>query len=195
MAAEAAARVGVDDAGIPYIIPSPTECDACPCCADVCELPACRSCKEKRQRLHSERWQACTTTTFTQCQVRRHNHTGSAWIVSGGLVFDITDYLDSHPGGKRSILRNAGGRDCKEDMDFHSKNALRLMRKYQIGRLEPSACRRGNLTPKRAGYAGAPATPPVTQPSSPASPWMVRQQYSSPSDECPHDTGGACVIC
>eukprot|EP00816_Leptocylindrus_hargravesii_P011551 CAMPEP_0196808404 /NCGR_PEP_ID=MMETSP1362-20130617/8389_1 /TAXON_ID=163516 /ORGANISM="Leptocylindrus danicus, Strain CCMP1856" /LENGTH=303 /DNA_ID=CAMNT_0042182733 /DNA_START=367 /DNA_END=1278 /DNA_ORIENTATION=+ len=71
---------------------------------------------------------------YTICQVRRHNSKKSAWLVADGCIYDATAYIKWHPGGERSILRYSGGvKDCKEDLDFHSKNAQRLWKKFQIG--------------------------------------------------------------
>lgn len=74
-------------------------------------------------------------STYTLCEVRRRNMTGACWIVCKGVVYDVTAALETHSGGKRSILRNAGGRDCTEDFLFHSKAAKKQWRKYEIGSL------------------------------------------------------------
>ena len=72
--------------------------------------------------------------TYTMCQVRRHDTKESAWLVAGGRIYDATQYVHRHPGGERSILKYAGGvKDCTEDMNFHSKNAIRLWKRFEIG--------------------------------------------------------------
>lgn len=73
--------------------------------------------------------------SYTLCEVRRRKLTGACWIVSQGSVYDVTGALEDHPGGKRSVLRNAGGRDCEEDFFFHSKVAKKQWRQYRIGSL------------------------------------------------------------
>lgn len=78
-------------------------------------------------------------SSYTPCEVRRRNLTGACWIVSQGSVYDVTAALADHPGGKRSVLRNAGGRDCAEDFHFHSRAAKKQWRQYRIGGLV--ACR------------------------------------------------------
>ena len=75
--------------------------------------------------------------SYTLCEVRRRRLTGACWIVSQGSVYDVTGALEDHPGGKRSVLRNAGGRDCEEDFFFHSKAAKKQWRQYRIGSLVP----------------------------------------------------------
>lgn len=75
--------------------------------------------------------------SYTLCEVRRRRLTGACWVVAKGSVYDVTGALEDHPGGKRSVLRNAGGRDCEEDFFFHSKVAKKQWRQYRIGSLVP----------------------------------------------------------
>ncbi len=51
-------------------------------------------------------------------------------------VYDVTDYVDFHPGGD-AILRNAGG-DCTEGFygPQHPPTTQDLLREYYIGPLE-----------------------------------------------------------
>jgi cytochrome b involved in lipid metabolism len=44
---------------------------------------------------------------FTKEEVAKHNTASDAWIIVKEKVYDVTDYVDSHPGGE-AILRNAG---------------------------------------------------------------------------------------
>ncbi|KAF5015759.1 hypothetical protein F66182_12791, partial [Fusarium sp. NRRL 66182] len=48
--------------------------------------------------------------------VAKHNSKESCWIAVRDKVYDITDFLDEHPGGARVILKCAG-RDATEDYD------------------------------------------------------------------------------
>src|SRR4051812_8929282 len=60
--------------------------------------------------------------------VGRHNTEASAYVVYDGLVYDITDFLQRHPGGK-SILAAALGTDVTETLDsFHDLHVSRLIR-------------------------------------------------------------------
>ena len=123
-------------------------CDACPFCADICSNPLCKVCERKSQNQSEKvRREAnrCTNaskhyknTSFTPCQIRRHDHPESAWLVCGTDIYDATKYIAYHPGGDRSILRRAGGfKDCTEDMNFHSKRAIKLWKGYRIGTVRP----------------------------------------------------------
>ncbi|KEH27869.1 cytochrome b5-like heme/steroid-binding domain protein [Medicago truncatula] len=55
-------------------------------------------------------------------------------------VYDVTQYLDDHPGGDDVIL-DATGRDATEDFEDagHSKSARELMEKYYIGEFDTSS--------------------------------------------------------
>mmetsp|Transcript_19866 Transcript_19866/g.27724 ORF Transcript_19866/g.27724 Transcript_19866/m.27724 type:complete len:218 (+) Transcript_19866:126-779(+) len=78
------------------------------------------------------------STIYTMEHVSKHNCASSCWLVSHGIVYDATQFLDLHPAGRTSILRR-GGVDATRDFDFHSSSAQRIWKKYRIGRLK-SAC-------------------------------------------------------
>lgn len=43
-----------------------------------------------------------------QSEVAKHNSRRSCWVVIGGIVYDLTSYLEWHPGGAKVILQYAG---------------------------------------------------------------------------------------
>ena len=115
---------------------SPSElCDACPFCFDCCADPRCARCAIWRHRPRPKGRRG--EDLFTLCEVRRHCTAESCWLVVGAGVYDVTAFLPRHPAGAQSILRNSGGRDCTEDMGFHSARAQKLWRQHRIGTLEP----------------------------------------------------------
>ncbi|KAJ5662847.1 hypothetical protein N7507_003578 [Penicillium longicatenatum] len=49
-------------------------------------------------------------------EVAKHNTRESCWVVLYGKVYDVTDFLSSHPGGAKIILKLAG-KDATEEYD------------------------------------------------------------------------------
>lgn len=46
---------------------------------------------------------------FTLEEVAVHNKPDDVWVIIDGKVYDITAFVDEHPGGPDNILQNAGG--------------------------------------------------------------------------------------
>jgi len=69
-------------------------------------------------------------------EVKKHNAAGSSWLVIHNKVFDVTKFLDEHPGGEEVLLEQAGG-DATENFEDvgHSSDARELMMTYLIGEL------------------------------------------------------------
>jgi cytochrome b involved in lipid metabolism len=121
-------------------------CDACPLCDDVCDNPKCSSCQEKSSKdLHhlpaASSPHQQQQRFFTLCQVRRHNHEGSAWIVAGKAVYDVTSYLDRHPAGSACILSVAGGQqNVMHSLKRHKRYAQKKWETFRIGTLKKCDC-------------------------------------------------------
>ncbi|KAI8437893.1 hypothetical protein MSG28_010575 [Choristoneura fumiferana] len=75
---------------------------------------------------------------FTRAEVAARNSKEDAVFVIHNHVYDVTPFLDEHPGGHEVLLRAAGA-DASEDFDDigHSLDAKELMKKYQIGEVVP----------------------------------------------------------
>ena len=48
------------------------------------------------------------TSTYTMAQVKTHNSTKSCWAVVSGKVYDLTAWINNHPGGPGPILSLCG---------------------------------------------------------------------------------------
>ena len=46
---------------------------------------------------------------FSMIDVAKHNNENDCWIVIDGKVYDVTNYIESHPGGK--VMANFCGQD------------------------------------------------------------------------------------
>lgn len=74
--------------------------------------------------------------TFTMAEVAQHKGPSSFWFVIQDVVYDVSNFLDDHPGG-RDIIKWNSGTDATENFvkNGHSPNAKKMMTKYVIGEL------------------------------------------------------------
>lgn len=45
---------------------------------------------------------------LTAGEIAKHNSRQSCWVVIEGHAYDLTEFLDKHPGGAAIIIRYAG---------------------------------------------------------------------------------------
>ena len=76
--------------------------------------------------------------SFSMDEVRTHNTAESAWVVLNRKVYDITPFLESHPGGKQILLRYAGRNATAPFNRLHSKTAKLSVGDYFIGNCHPN---------------------------------------------------------
>ncbi|KAI8814746.1 microsomal cytochrome b5 [Cladochytrium replicatum] len=77
--------------------------------------------------------------TFEWADITAHNKRKDIWLVIEGKVYDITKFLDEHPGGEEVLLEQGGG-DATEAFEEigHSDDARDLLKGYLIGELKAS---------------------------------------------------------
>ncbi|KAG9972374.1 hypothetical protein KCU78_g23379, partial [Aureobasidium melanogenum] len=78
-----------------------------------------------------------TLPTIPQADVASHNSAKSCYVTVGTKVYDITPFLEDHPGGGDLIVEY-GGKDVKDIMDdtashFHSESAWEILDDYLVG--------------------------------------------------------------
>ena len=79
--------------------------------------------------------------TFSLEEVAEHTiakgEDKSIWIVIHDRVYDVTKFLDEHPGGKAIMIVNAGidSTEVFEDVG-HSSDAREMLKEYLIGELQ-----------------------------------------------------------
>lgn len=66
--------------------------------------------------------------TFNEEEIEKHNSADDCWVVVDGEVYDVTKFLDEHPGGKKILLKEAGKDASKVFHKFH--DAAAVLRKY-----------------------------------------------------------------
>jgi len=78
-----------------------------------------------------------TLPTYLYSELASHNSEKSCWVTIGTRVFDVTDFVDSHPGGGELVLEY-GGKDVTEilkdeDSHTHSDAAYEVLEDSFIG--------------------------------------------------------------
>lgn len=74
--------------------------------------------------------------TVTLEEVKKHNGRESLWFVIHNKVYDVTKFMDEHPGGEEVLLEQAGknASEIFEDVS-HSADAKDMMKNYLVGEL------------------------------------------------------------
>ncbi|KAL6260681.1 hypothetical protein P5V15_008204 [Pogonomyrmex californicus] len=79
---------------------------------------------------------AKTERLFTRAEVAKHTDSKETWIIIHNNVYDVTTFLNEHPGGEEVLLEQKG-QDATEPFEDigHSSDARTLMESYKIGEL------------------------------------------------------------
>ncbi|XP_035508410.1 cytochrome b5 [Morone saxatilis] len=75
-------------------------------------------------------------TYYTLEEVRVHNICNDTWLIIHDKIYDITTFLEEHPGGEEVLLEQAGA-DATESFEDvgHSTDAREMLQQYFIGEL------------------------------------------------------------
>uniref|UniRef100_A0AAR2L5V3 Cytochrome b5 heme-binding domain-containing protein n=1 Tax=Pygocentrus nattereri TaxID=42514 RepID=A0AAR2L5V3_PYGNA len=73
---------------------------------------------------------------YTLEEVQAHNMSKDTWLIIHDKVYDITTFLEEHPGGEEVLLEQAGT-DATESFEDvgHSTDAREMLQQYYIGEL------------------------------------------------------------
>ncbi|XP_076255649.1 cytochrome b5 isoform X2 [Rhynchophorus ferrugineus] len=76
---------------------------------------------------------------FSFEEIKKYNDKKCTWIVINNDVYDVTPFLDQHPGGEEVLLEQAG-KDATEAFEDvgHSSDAREKMKSFQVGTLVAS---------------------------------------------------------
>jgi len=81
--------------------------------------------------------------TYTEEEIAKHNREDDCWFILEGKVYDVTTFMDIHPGGKRALM-NFAGKDASANIEFHSPIMMKQAKLFYVGNLEgykqPSSC-------------------------------------------------------
>ncbi|CAH0767127.1 unnamed protein product [Diatraea saccharalis] len=78
---------------------------------------------------------AAEVKKFTRKEIAETGKPATRFIIHN-YVYDVSKFLDEHPGG-HEVLVDVAGKDASENFDDigHSIDAKELMKKYRIGEL------------------------------------------------------------
>eukprot|EP00544_Gedaniella_sp_CCMP2646_P003650 CAMPEP_0202494032 /NCGR_PEP_ID=MMETSP1361-20130828/10479_1 /ASSEMBLY_ACC=CAM_ASM_000849 /TAXON_ID=210615 /ORGANISM="Staurosira complex sp., Strain CCMP2646" /LENGTH=136 /DNA_ID=CAMNT_0049124423 /DNA_START=37 /DNA_END=447 /DNA_ORIENTATION=+ len=101
---------------------------------------------------------------FTLEEISKHNTQGSCWLIIGNLsnggpkVYDVTKYLDDHPGGAEVML-DVAGQDADEFFEDigHSNDARKELTKHYIGeyKIDPAVLAKMKADAEKAATASS----------------------------------------
>uniref|UniRef100_A0A8C2S3V6 Cytochrome b5 n=1 Tax=Capra hircus TaxID=9925 RepID=A0A8C2S3V6_CAPHI len=80
-----------------------------------------------------------TSVTYYRLEeVAKRNSSKDIWLVIHGRVYDVSRFLDEHPGGEEVLMEQAGG-DATESFEDvgHSSDAREMLKQYYIGDVHP----------------------------------------------------------
>ena len=77
---------------------------------------------------------------------RAQAESGRIIVSAHGVVYDVTSFVDDHPGGTFAILSHAG-EESTADFDFHTRSAQKSWTGFAIGRMERTGLLRWLLGP------------------------------------------------
>ncbi|PWA77854.1 cytochrome b5 type 06 [Artemisia annua] len=74
---------------------------------------------------------------YTLQQVAEHNDPKDCWLIIDGKVYDVTKFLEDHPGGD-DVLLSATGKDATDDFEDvgHSSTAKAMMDEFYVGDID-----------------------------------------------------------
>ncbi|CCK71989.1 Cyb5p KNAG_0I02040 [Huiozyma naganishii CBS 8797] len=77
---------------------------------------------------------------YTYEDVAQHSTSEDAWIVIDNRVYEVTKFLDEHPGGEEILLEMAGADATTNFLDIgHSDDAMKILKTRYIGDIDPSS--------------------------------------------------------
>ena len=94
--------------------------------------------------------------------VAKHTSPESCWVILYGNVYDVTEFLPSHPGGSKIILKLAG-KDATEEYDpIHPPGTLEenLKPEAKLGRVNPDSLARQSAGKETDGAKKESSGPP-----------------------------------
>ena len=82
-----------------------------------------------------------TNLPLTLDEVKKHNSAGDCWSIIDGNVYDLTNWVESHPGGKERITAICGKDGTSSFLGKHSNSnsAKSQLTRFELGKLAAAA--------------------------------------------------------
>ena len=82
-----------------------------------------------------------TNLPLTSDEVKKHNSANDCWSIIDGVVYDLTNWVDSHPGGSSRITAICGKDGTSNFLGQHnnSNSAKSRLKGFELGKLEAVA--------------------------------------------------------
>eukprot|EP00009_Paramoeba_aestuarina_P005392 CAMPEP_0201509360 /NCGR_PEP_ID=MMETSP0161_2-20130828/2435_1 /ASSEMBLY_ACC=CAM_ASM_000251 /TAXON_ID=180227 /ORGANISM="Neoparamoeba aestuarina, Strain SoJaBio B1-5/56/2" /LENGTH=127 /DNA_ID=CAMNT_0047904287 /DNA_START=62 /DNA_END=445 /DNA_ORIENTATION=- len=90
------------------------------------------------------------TAEYSIEEVAKHTSKDDCWFIIEGVVYDVTKFLDEHPGGD-DVLIEVAGKDATTDFEDigHSDEAIAQLSEFKIGTVKG-----GKPSKPSSGYKG-----------------------------------------
>ncbi|KAG9445798.1 hypothetical protein H6P81_011926 [Aristolochia fimbriata] len=77
---------------------------------------------------------------FSASEVSLHSSKNDCWLIIGGKVYDVTGFLEEHPGGDDVLIKASEEGDATEAFEEvgHSSTATSMLTSYQVGVIDGS---------------------------------------------------------
>ncbi|XP_017466884.1 PREDICTED: cytochrome b5 [Rhagoletis zephyria] len=73
---------------------------------------------------------------YSREEISKHNTNKNTWLIIHNNVYDVSAFLNEHPGGEEVLIEQAGKEATENFEDVgHSSDAREMMKKYKIGEL------------------------------------------------------------
>ena len=78
--------------------------------------------------------------SFTLAEVSKHDKKDDVWVIIKGKVYDLSEFVDEHPGGVEAIMKRAGG-DATEGFfgPQHPSRVHDMIDEYLVGKIVDEA--------------------------------------------------------
>ncbi|XP_076233182.1 cytochrome b5 isoform X2 [Calliopsis andreniformis] len=108
-------------------------------------------CKIKNMATENSTVDTATTKLYTRAEVFKHTENNDLWIIIHNKVYNLSSFLNEHPGGEE-VLLELGGRDGTEPFEDigHSSDARQMMESYKIGEIVEEERTKGNASDANA---------------------------------------------